>query len=163
MKIKMITAYDENKLIGKNNKLPWKLPEDLKHFKEVTVNKIIVMGKNTYLSLGKPLPNRTNVVISTSLINDKLYKNLIIFKSIEEVIEFYKNEEEIIVIGGSSIYEQFLKYTDVLIATEIHGKYEGDSHFPDFSGCSFSIDMNESLFHLSSKDDVIYDIVYYVK
>ena len=67
MKIKLITAYDKNKLIGVDNKLPWDLPEDLKHFKKSTLNKTIIMGKNTYLSLKKPLPNRVNIVISRTL------------------------------------------------------------------------------------------------
>jgi dihydrofolate reductase len=114
MKIKMITAYDKNKIIGNNNKLPWELPEDLQHFKKETLNKIIVMGKNTYLSLGKPLPNRMNAVISSTLKNTKKYKNLIIFKSIKDLLNFYKNEEEIVIIGGSSIYNQFLEYTNEL-------------------------------------------------
>jgi dihydrofolate reductase len=163
MKIKMITAYDKNKLIGSNNKLPWKLPEDLQHFKKETLNKIIVMGKNTYLSLGKPLPDRINAVISSTLENTFEYENLIIFKSINDLLEFYKKEEEIIIIGGSSIYSQFLKHTNELIVTEIHGEYKGDAHFPDFSEFDFSIDMTKSFFNLESKSGVQYDIIYYNK
>ena len=163
MKIKMITAYDENKIIGNNNKLPWELPEDLQHFKKETLNKIIVMGKNTYLSLGKPLPNRVNVVISSTLKNTEKYENLIIFKSIKDLLDFYKNEEEIIIIGGSSIYNQFLEYTEELIVTEIHNEYKGDACFPDFSKYNFSIDMTKSFFNLESKKGILYDIIYYNK
>lgn len=162
MKIKMITAYDKNKLIGNDNKLPWHLPEDLRHFKQETQNKNIIMGKNTYLSIGKPLPKRNNIVISSTLENLENYDNLFIFKNIESAMLYLKEKEieEVIIIGGTSIYKQFLNKVDELIATEIHSEFKGDSYFPDFL---LNVDLDKSKYNLVSENNLIYDIIYYKK
>ncbi len=130
--ISMISAVAENRVIGNKNALPWHLPADFKYFKETTLGKTIVMGLNTFNSIGsKPLPGRKNVVLN----NDPNYvppEECFVARSIEEVLEMAKNEE-IMICGGASVYKQFLPYVDKLYLTFIHQNFEGDTYFPDFS------------------------------
>lgn len=135
MNYSMILAMDENGLIGNKNKLPWHLPKDLKHFKTVTTNKIVVMGRKTYESIGRPLPNRLNIVIT----RDVSYKaeGVIVLNSIEELNEFTKDkEQEVIIIGGAELIKQLYSYISSLYITHVEGFFEGDC-FIDF------IDFNE--------------------
>jgi len=125
----MIWAMDKNRLIGKGNDLPWHIPNDLKHFKETTKGKAVIMGLRTFYSLGKPLPNRRNIVLHF----DKIKLNgAEVYTSILEAIEAVKNEEEAFVIGGASIYRQFLEFVDKLYITYIDHNFEGDIFFPEF-------------------------------
>ncbi len=160
MKIKLITAHDKNLLIGKENKLPWSLPEDLEHFKDTTSGNIIVMGKNTFKSLGKPLPNRINAVLSRTM---KTESGIELFRDIKSLETIYGAEKEIFIIGGTEIYKQFLPIADELIVTEILEEFEGDAYFPDYKKNNFSIDMDRSKFNLKSKNGLYYNIIFYVK
>ncbi|MEK7658514.1 MAG: type 3 dihydrofolate reductase [Patescibacteria group bacterium] len=130
--ISMIAAVAENKVIGNKNALPWHLPADFKYFKETTLGKTIVMGLNTFKSIGeKPLPERKNVVLN----NDPNYiapEGCFLAKSIEEVLEMAKSEE-VMVCGGASVYKQFLPYADRLYLTFIHQNFEGDTYFPEIN------------------------------
>lgn len=130
--INIIVAMDKNRVIGTNNDLPWKLSEDLKYFKNVTSNSIVVMGRKTYDSIGKPLPNRTNIVLTkdTSL---KIYGVEICHSVIDIVKRSYEYiNEDIYIIGGSEIYKAFLPYTNKLYITMINEEVEGDTFFPEF-------------------------------
>lgn len=123
----MILAMDENNLIGNQNGLPWKLPEDLAHFKRMTSYKINVMGKKTYDSIGRPLPNRTNVVITT----DKNFKaeGVIVFHNLEDFKDWAKEqEEEIIIIGGANLIKQLYNEISTLYLTHIYETFEGDCY-----------------------------------
>jgi dihydrofolate reductase len=130
-------AVSENLVIGKNNDLPWHLPEDLKHFKEITLGKTVVMGRKTYESifarLKKPLPGRKNVVITRQQ-NYKVPEDVLVFGSLEDV---FKNlsTEDLYIIGGAEIYKQALPFAQKLYITQVKGEYEGDAFFPkvDFS------------------------------
>lgn len=133
----MILAMDENNLIGKGDQLPWDLPEDLQHFKSITLDKIIVMGKKTFDSIGRPLPKRLNVVIT----RDKSFSHegVVVFHSIEEFDAWaLEQEKEIIVIGGANLISQMYSSIDTLYLTHIHNKYEGDCYvdFIDYSNLS---------------------------
>ncbi len=127
-------AYDENRLIGKGNDLPWRIPGDLKKFKEVTSGNIVIMGRKTYESIGKPLPNRINIVITRN--KDYKAEGVFIFTSIDEALRkasvFHK---EIFFIGGGSIYKEILDRVDTMYISHVKGEYEGDTYFPeiDFS------------------------------
>lgn len=133
MIISIISALAKNRVIGKSNSLPWYLPADLKHFKETTLGKPIVMGLNTFKSIGqKPLPGRKNIVLS----NDDNYKvpaGCFLAKSISEVLEMAKEEKELMVCGGASVYNQFLPLADKLYLTYIDHDFDGDILFPEFS------------------------------
>jgi len=127
MTISIITAMDKNRVIGKNNSLPWYLPDDLNFFKKMTLNSSIVMGRKCFESIGKPLPNRKNIVLSR---NSFKHKNIESYSSVEEIIEKYK---DFYVIGGSQIYNAFLPYADKLIITKIEYEFEGNIFFPEIN------------------------------
>ncbi len=132
MNISMIAAVGKNNELGKNNGLIWDLKEDLKFFKETTMGHPVVMGRNTFLSLPKVLPGRKNIVISdVDLINDKIE----VYRSIKEFLQNYENfEEELFIIGGASIYRQFIDLASKLYLTEIDATdKDADVYFPEFN------------------------------
>ena len=128
--INLIVAMSSNGVIGKENQLPWHLPEDLKRFRLITNNNVVVMGRKTHLSIGKVLPNRLNVILSrdTKWYNP-LGDNCVVCYSVEEVIEKFKYRD-LFIIGGSEIYNQFLPHTDKIYLTLIDKDFEGDTYFP---------------------------------
>lgn len=127
--ITIVVAMGKNREIGKENQLLWHLPKDLKHFKEMTSNHPIIMGRKTYESIGKPLPNRTNIVISRK--NDWFEEGILIVGSIKEAIKFAKKiDENIFIIGGGNIYEQTIDLADKLEITLVDATLEADTFFP---------------------------------
>lgn len=122
--VSIIACIDSNYGIGKNNDIPWKLKPDLKYFKQMTLNSVIIMGANTWRSIGsKPLPNRINLVISNTIPNS--------YKSVEDALtEAKKYDKPIFIIGGESIYEQSFKYAYTVYLTRINNDYECDTFFP---------------------------------
>lgn len=124
-----VVAMGRNNEIGFQNQLLWHLPKDLKHFKELTTDHPIIMGRKTYESIGKPLPNRTNIVISKK--KDWFQEGILIVGTIKEALKFAKKiDENIFIIGGGSIYEQTLDVTDVLEVTLVEIEKEADTFFP---------------------------------
>lgn len=130
MKISCIVAIANNSVIGKDNDIPWYLPADLQYFKKVTLGHHIIMGRKCYSSIGRPLPKRTNVIIT----RDPYFisSNCIITHSIDEALEkaFDNGEKEAFIIGGGTIYEQTQDIWDRLYLTEVDVKVEGDIYFP---------------------------------
>ena len=147
-KIIAVWAEDTNGLIGKDNGLPWKKPEDLKHFKETTINKTIVMGSKTFDGLGKrALPNRTTIVLSRDL--DYKANGVIVYNSIDEVLE--NTDKDLYIVGGKEIYKSFSPYYTNLIKTEIKGVHEGDTYIDNtFNYLQVKLDSIKQL-----SDDVI--------
>lgn len=127
--IKIIVAMGKNSEIGLNGKIPWHLREDLIYFKDTTSFHTVVMGANTYRSLGKPLPNRKNIVITHGDIDD-----VFVTDDPKEILEM---EEDVFIIGGSSIYEYFLPYASELYITKIDASFEADTFFPTFDRTSY--------------------------
>ena len=129
--IKILVAFDENRVIGKNNELIWHLPADLKRFKSLTTGHVIVMGRKTYDSIGKPLPNRTTIVISRN--PDLQIEGVICTCSMEEAILKAKSlsREEIFIVGGAEIYKLSLAVADQILVTQLHDIFEGDTFFPE--------------------------------
>ena len=133
-KISIIAAVAEkNRAIGKDNKLLWHISEDLKRFKDLTSGHAIIMGQKTYESIGRLLPNRTNIVISDN--SDFRPEGVIVAHSIEESVEKAKKveKEEIFICGGGMIYRQFMPLADKLYLTLVEGNFSGDVFFPDYS------------------------------
>ena len=136
MKLVLIAAYAQNRVVGINNQLPWHLPEDLKYFKRTTTGKAIIMGRKTYESIGRPLPNRTNIVITRN--NEFSADGVKVVSSLEAAIElaqevnFINGVDEVMVIGGASIYEAALPKADRLYLTHVHADVKGDAYFPEF-------------------------------
>ncbi len=130
MIVSLIAAMDRNRLIGNNNQLPWHLPADFAHFKAVTMGKPILMGRKTYESIGKPLPGRTNIVISRNA--DLKIDGVNCVTTFEQVIAAIPEADELMVIGGSSIYEMLLPRVDRLYLTYVNATFDGDAWFPEF-------------------------------
>ena len=133
-KISIIAAIGKNRELGKDNQLLWHIPEDLKRFKKLTLNHPVIMGRTTYESLGKPLPDRTNIVVSR---NQKLkIKGCQIANSLEEAINKAKmiDRYEIFIIGGGQIYREAINLADRLYLTIINASSPADTFFPDYSG-----------------------------
>ena len=126
--ITIIAAIAENNALGKDNKLIWHLPADLKRFKHVTLNHHIIMGRKTFESLGKPLPNRTTIIITRN--KNYSVKDCIVVNSLEEAIEASKSDENPFILGGAEIYKQAIKIADKLDITFVHHKFEADVFFP---------------------------------
>lgn len=151
--IKIIVAMDPNRLIGKNNQLPWNIKEDLAHFKETTLNHAIVMGRKTYESIGKALPNRINYVLTRDLSFKPKEESTLVIKEIKSLVDKYKNSDQTLyVIGGEQVYSLFLPYTDELVVSQILNFYYGDTYFPDF------LNMFESYKVIPKKG---FNVVYY--
>ncbi len=130
--ISIIVAIAANNAIGKNNDLLWHISRDLKRFKELTNGHYVVMGKKTYFSLPKrPLPNRTNLVITD--VPGEQIDNCLMAYSIEDAIEKMDTENENFIIGGGSVYRQFLPFADKLYITRVHKDFEADTFFPEIS------------------------------
>lgn len=128
--ISLIAALAVDRVIGMENAMPWDLPADLAWFKRNTLNKPVVMGRLTWESIGRPLPGRKNIVISSQPGTDECVQWV---KSVDEAIAACGDVEEIMVIGGGRVYEQFLPKAHKLYLTHIDAEVEGDTHFPDYA------------------------------
>ena len=120
-----------NRVIGINNTLPWHLPADLKHFKSITMGKAIVMGRKTFESIGRPLPGRTNIIITRN--TGFQAEGCTVVHSIEDALDLSVKQDEIMIIGGASFYEQILPRADRIYLTLIDEKFEGDALFPKYN------------------------------
>lgn len=126
----MIAAMANNRVIGKDNDMPWHLPADLQHFKKVTLGKPVIMGRKTFESIGRALPGRRNIVISRNL--DYTQEGIEVVTSPEAALSAVEDSDEIMIIGGGHIYDIFLPYAQRLYLTFIDLEVEGDTQFPDY-------------------------------
>jgi dihydrofolate reductase len=140
--ITIIAAIAKNNALGKDNQLIWHLPADLKRFKKVTMGHHIIMGRKTFDSLGKPLPNRTTIIITRN--KNYSQEGCIIVHSLQEAIEAAKADENPYILGGAEIYKQALEIADKLDLTFVHHQFEADVFFPE-------IDLN--IWKESSRED----------
>ena len=147
MKIAMIAAMANNRVIGKDNQMPWHLPEDLRHFKQMTLGKPVVMGRKTFESIGRPLPGRHNIVVSRQ--PDLVIEGVTCVTSFEQAKEVVKGCEELVVIGGGQLYAELLPEADLLYLTEISLDVAGDTHFPEWDDGSWQLLQSES--HINDK------------
>jgi dihydrofolate reductase len=144
--LSMIVAMGENRVIGVENRLPWHIPEDLKRFKQITKGHPIIMGRKTFESIGKPLPGRTNIVIT----RNKEYRaeGIISCSSLKEAMEWAAKapgSEEIFVIGGAEIFKSCLDNADRIYLTLVKWPFDGDTYLPDFNEAAFQIIQEEEL------------------
>jgi dihydrofolate reductase len=144
----IIVAAAENNAIGKDNKLIWHLSDDLKRFKNLTNNHHIIMGRKTFESFPKPLPNRTHVVI-TRQHNYQVPEGVIVVNSLEKAIEIAKNDSQPFIIGGGEIYKQAMPLVDKMEITRVHENFEADTFFPEIDDTNWKVTQN--IFH--DKDD----------
>lgn len=130
MIISLIVAMDENRVIGCKNKLPWNIPSELKYFRETTKGKPVIMGRKTHDSIGRPMPERLNIIVTRD--KDCKADGCVVVNSREDAIKAAKGSDEIMVIGGAEIYKLFLPIADRLYITKVHGTFRGDTYFPEF-------------------------------
>jgi dihydrofolate reductase len=142
--ISIIAAVAENRAIGLKNKLLWDIPEDMKHFSSITRGHPVIMGQKTFESIGKPLPNRVNIVLTKE--PDLKIEGCIIVNSIEQALAEAKkhDQEEIFFIGGGMVYRQALPLADKLYLTVVKGDFEADTYFPDYSEFTKVVSRRES-------------------
>ncbi len=135
---KIVVAFDNNKTIGYKGWMPWDLPEDLKHYKNTTLNSNIVMGSTTFNGMSKPLPNRITYVVSSKPKQDS--ENVKWIKDLDAFIQKHEHSDELFYIsGGAQIYKLFLPYTDELIVSLVDGEHPSDTKFPDFDDNDYII------------------------
>ena len=147
MKLTIIAAIAENGVIGKDNDLIWHLPNDLKHFKNLTKGHHIIMGRKTFESLPKALPHRTNIVITRQ--ENYLAEGAIVVKNLEEALAAIENDNQPFIVGGAEIYKLALPYTHRLELTRVHGEFKGDTYFPEWDEKYWKLVAEES----SQKDE----------
>ena len=152
--ISIIAAIGKNNELGLNNDLIWHLPNDLKYFKETTLNQTIVMGYNTFVSLGRVLPNRKHIVLSFEKI--KLPDEVIQFNNMEDLKNYIK-DKDVFIIGGASMYKQFIDECDKLYLTEIDDTHEADAYFPKFDKNLF----NKKIIGTNSDNGINYTFTLY--
>ncbi|APB79422.1 dihydrofolate reductase [Pasteurella multocida] len=128
MTFSLIVAMTKNHVIGKDNQMPWHLPADLAWFRQNTTGKPVIMGRKTFESIGRPLPKRTNLVLSRQ---PYLHDGVIWQNSLESAVDFVKDSPEILLIGGGELFKQYLHKADKLYLTEIQTELEGDTFFPE--------------------------------
>jgi len=129
MIISIIVAIAENNAIGKGNQLLWRMPADLKHFKNATTGHTVIMGRKTFDSVGKPLPNRRNIVITRN--TDLKIDGVEIVNTLEKAVSLCNNDEEVFIVGGAEIYKMAMDRTDKIYLTVIHGVFDADTFFPE--------------------------------
>ncbi len=132
-RISLIAAFSENRVLGKDNRLLWNIPNDQKRFKKITLGHVVIMGRKTYESIGRLLPNRTNIIISREPKSSE--DSGIFVTSLEEALEKAREieKEEVFIIGGGQIYSEAISLADKLYLTIVKGNFEGDVFFPDYS------------------------------
>jgi len=130
IKLTAIVAMTADRVMGKDNDLPWHLPEDLKLFKKATSGHPIVMGRRTWDSIGHPLPNRQNIVLTRNRDWEPEGVEVIFFP--EGLRSIVLSDEHVYIIGGAQVYEKFLPVLDEVLVTFVYGEYEGDTYFPEF-------------------------------
>lgn len=141
MTFSLIVATTKNNVIGKDNQMPWHLPADLAWFRQNTIGKPVIMGRKTYESIGRPLPKRINIVLSRQPFEQEgvIWKN-----SLESAVDFVKESEEILLIGGGELFKQYLPQADKLYLTQIQAEIEGDTFFPELNWDEWHIEFDQT-------------------
>jgi dihydrofolate reductase len=158
MKLSIIVATDEEGLIGKDNDLPWKLSADLQYFRRVTMGKALIMGRRTHESIGRALPGRKNIVITS----DQEYESdgCTISFSVQQALQECENIEEVMVVGGASLYKQFLPEASTIYLTLVHATLSGDTWFPDWDKNQWQV-LSEEKFSADEKNEHPYSFIVY--
>ncbi|AKU62314.1 dihydrofolate reductase [Aggregatibacter aphrophilus] len=140
MSLSLIVAMTQNRVIGKDNHMPWHLPADLAWFRQNTTGKPVIMGRKTFESIGRPLPKRTNIVLSRQPFE---YDGVIWKDSLESAVDFVCDSEEIMLIGGGQLFNEYLSQADRLYLTEIQTELDGDTFFPSINWDEWLIEFEQ--------------------
>ena len=151
---------DSNRLIGNNNSLPWHLPADLAFFKATTMGKPVIMGRKTFASIGKALPGRQNIVVTRDCNFDA--PDCEVASSIDAAITLVDDTEEVMLIGGASLYQQTIDVADIIYLTLIHHEFKGDTWFPEINPDFWKL-VSQDDFEADEKNSFAYSLVKYVR
>ena len=153
--LSLIVAHSQNRVIGRDGRLPWHIPGELKRFKELTMGHAVIMGRKSYEEIGAPLPGRFNIVVSASKTFEG--ENLVTAKNLEEALAL-AGDKKIFIAGGGQIFSQMIDRVDVMYITEIHAHIEGDAYFPEMDYSRFDRTLEK---HVDG--DLPYDYVTYTR
>jgi dihydrofolate reductase len=156
MKISIIVAASTNNVIGRDGGLPWRLPEDLKRFKQITMGKPMIMGRATWDSIGRALPGRQNIVMTRQ--EAFAAEGCDVVATIDEALEAAGDVEEVMIIGGGNLYEQFLPKTERLYFTRVHARIDGDTYFPEILENEWEL-VSEELFPACVDREYAFDML----
>lgn len=159
MIISLIAAMDRNRLIGRDNGLPWHLPDDFKHFKTVTMGKPVIMGRKTFESIGKPLPGRRNIVVSRSGFQANGVESVV---SIEQALVAAGAADEVMIIGGANLYQQMIDCAERMYLTHVDGEFDGDAWFPEFNQNDWQV-ISSKKYQADEKNNFSFTITEYVR
>lgn len=140
MSLSLIVAMTKNRVIGKDNQMPWHLPADLAWFRQNTTGKPVIMGRKTFESIGRPLPKRTNIVLSRQPFE---HDGVIWKDSLESAVNFVRDSEEIMLIGGGQLFNEYVSKADRLYLTEIQTELDGDTFFPSINWDEWHIEFEQ--------------------
>ena len=140
MSLSLIVAMTKNRVIGKDNQMPWHLPADLAWFRQNTTGKPVIMGRKTFESIGRPLPKRTNIVLSRQPVE---HYGVIWKDSLESAVDFVRDSKEIMLIGGGQLFNEYLSKADRLYLTEIQTELDGDTFFPSINWDEWFIEFEQ--------------------
>lgn len=152
MTFSLIIATTQNNVIGKDNQMPWHLPADLAWFRQNTTGKPVIMGRKTFESIGRPLPKRINIVLSRQPFE---HEGVTWKDSLESAVDFVKDSEEIVLIGGGELFKQYLPKADKLYLTQIQAEIEGDTFFPELNWNEWKIEYDE---YRQADENNVYDL-----
>jgi dihydrofolate reductase len=156
----IIAAASNNNVIGNNNKHIWHIPKDLMRFKQLTLNHAVIMGRKTFESLTKPLPNRLNIVITRN--TNYNHDGIIVCESIEEALTHCKNDSQPFIIGGGEIYSQTIELVDKIELTRVYKDYEGDAFFPEIPEEKFKL-IKDDAHQLDGNEKINYSFLTYIR
>ena len=156
MRVALIAALAENRVIGRDNQLPWRIPADLKHFKALTMGKPIIMGRKTWESIGRPLPGRDNIIVT----RDTNYQaeGCKVVHSVAQALQAAAGADEAMIIGGANLYQQTLDEADRLYLTQIRAEVEGDACFPDIDAQAW-YEVERESYPADESNEYAYDFV----
>lgn len=152
MTFSLIVATTQNNVIGKDNQMPWHLPADLAWFRQNTTGKPVIMGRKTFESIGHPLPKRINIVLSRQPFE---HEGVTWKDSLESAVDFVKDSEEIVLLGGGELFKQYLPKADKLYLTQIQAEIEGDTFFPELNWNEWKIEYDE---YRQADENNVYDL-----
>lgn len=159
--ISLVVAVSKNGVIGGDNELLWHLSDDLKSFKKITSNSDIIMGRKTYESIGKALPNRVNIVVSSTMSQEENMDVIVAKNPREALLKSYRNGD-VYIIGGANIYDQMHMYCDTIYLTLVDCEIDGDAHF-DLSILKDFNEIDRKKFEKSDKNEFNFDIIKYIR
>ena len=156
MLISIIVAMDDNGVIGVDGKLPWRLSSDLRHVKEITMGKPIIMGRKTHESIGRPLPGRENIILT----RDKNYQaeGCTVLNSLDDLFMHCRYHDEIMILGGAELYKQFLSRAKLIYLTEVHTRVNGDTYFPGYDAQQWE-EVDRQDFNADDRNEFDYSFV----